>query len=84
MLARLWLRLGAFVGKTLLWLLGLGLRAFAWLTFNRRELRCCAFGLHFFCLGTFSGCLLRFGRRSRNLNQVCCCCFVGFLTVCHR
>ncbi len=25
MLARLWLRLGAFVGKTLLWLLGLGL-----------------------------------------------------------
>ena len=25
MLARLWLRLGAFFGKTLLWLVGLGL-----------------------------------------------------------
>lgn len=25
MLARLWLRLGAFLGKTLLWLVGLGL-----------------------------------------------------------
>lgn len=40
MLARLWLRLGAFVGKTLLWLLGLGLLgwvlAMAWFAWQHR------------------------------------------------
>ena len=43
LLARLWLRLGAFLGKTLLWVAGLGLlgwlAATAWTSRSRRVKR---------------------------------------------